>query len=112
MKESPAGLLLAQNRKQIFFHARSLWEHDIAIFITSSSVYYNKQKIYELHSLEIWASISPQSNGGVKKQVYEYFLQEWAVKLTVKWVFERRSIQWILWEKAGTGSAAKNHLQS
>lgn len=38
MKESPAGLLLAQNRKQIFFHARSLWEHDIVIFITSFSV--------------------------------------------------------------------------
>lgn len=75
-------------------------------------LYYNKQKIYELHSLEIWASISPQSNGGVKKQVYEYFLQEWVVKLTVKWVSERRSVQWILWGKAGTGSAAKNHLQS
>lgn len=90
MKELSVGLLLAQNRKQILFHPRSLREHDIVIFMTSLSLY-NKQKKYELHSQRIWASISLERNCGVKAREYEYFLLEWLVKLTVKWVSEQGS---------------------
>lgn len=97
MKESPVGLLLAQNRKQILFHARSLPEHDIVIFMTfPPSPLYNKQKKYELHSRRIWAAIFPEEIAAAKERVYEYFLLEWVVKLTVKWVSERGGVQWIL----------------
>lgn len=30
---------------------------------------------------------------GVNEQVYEYFLVEWGVKLTVKWVSEQGNVQ-------------------
>lgn len=52
---------------------------------------YNKQKKYELHSQRIWASISLERNCDVKAREYEYFLLEWLVKLTVKWVSEQGS---------------------
>lgn len=97
MKESPVGLLLAQNRKQILFHAHSLREHDIVIFMTFPSVsLYNKQKKYELHSRRISASNFLRRDSGVKERVDEYFLLEWAVKLTVKWVSEQGSVRRIL----------------
>lgn len=36
---------------------------------------------------------------GVNEQVYEYFLAEWGVKPTVKWVSEQGSVQRLQYEK-------------
>lgn len=49
---------------------------------------------------------------GVNEQVYEYFFVEWSVKLTVKWVSEQGSVQWILHEKQKWALHLKSHLQS
>lgn len=56
MEESSVGLLLALNRKQILFHARSLalWTWYCHFYDFSL---YNKQQKYEVHSQRISASI-------------------------------------------------------